>query len=100
MSTEKAAAAAEPRAFVHPAGRLHDVGGHRLWVEQAGKGETVVLLAGLGPAGLLAQALAFAPSAEFRVLERSGSFGHVEEPDEVLRILRDFWARTSALRLA
>ncbi|MDC3961411.1 hypothetical protein [Polyangium jinanense] len=63
MSTEKAAAAAEPRAL-HPALPRHF--------------------------------LAFAPSAEFHVLERSGSFGHVEVP----RILRDFWARTSALRLA
>ncbi|MDI1482745.1 hypothetical protein [Polyangium sp. y55x31] len=42
----------------------------------------------------------FAPSAEFHVLERSGSFERVEKLDEVLRILRDFWARASSPRLA
>jgi proline iminopeptidase len=36
---------------VHPAGRLHDVRGHRLWVEQDGDGDPVLLLSGLGPAG-------------------------------------------------
>ncbi|MDI1431434.1 alpha/beta fold hydrolase [Polyangium sorediatum] len=51
MNTDKPAAPVEPRSFVHPDGRLHDVGGHHLWVEQAGAGETVVLLSGLGPAG-------------------------------------------------
>lgn len=35
----------------HPPGRHVDVGGHRLWVETEGRGEPVVLLAGLGPAG-------------------------------------------------
>lgn len=35
----------------HPAGRHIDVGGHRLWVETEGRGDRVVLLAGLGPAG-------------------------------------------------
>jgi pimeloyl-ACP methyl ester carboxylesterase len=33
----------------------------------------------------------FAPAARFRVLERSGSFGHVEEPAVVLETLREFW---------
>lgn len=35
----------------HPEGRHHDVRGHRLWVEQEGEGDPVLLLAGLGPAG-------------------------------------------------
>lgn len=34
----------------------------------------------------------FAPAARFEVLERSGSFAHVEEPEVVLATLRDFWA--------
>ncbi|MBT2227049.1 alpha/beta fold hydrolase [Nonomuraea sp. NEAU-A123] len=33
----------------------------------------------------------FAPQARFEMLERSGSFGHVEEPETVLGLLRDFW---------
>jgi proline iminopeptidase len=32
-----------------------------------------------------------APGARFEVLERSGSFGHVEEPGTVHALLRDFW---------
>jgi len=55
MSGAATAAPVDPRgpatAVAHPAGRLHDAGGRRLWVEQAGEGEPVVLLAGLGPAG-------------------------------------------------
>ncbi|NBD08486.1 alpha/beta fold hydrolase [Corallococcus sp. Z5C101001] len=39
------------------------------------------------------ESLAHARSAELHVLERSGSFSHVEEPDEVLRLVRAFWAR-------
>lgn len=34
----------------------------------------------------------FAPDARFEMLERSGSFGHVEEPATVHALLRDFWA--------
>jgi proline iminopeptidase len=34
----------------------------------------------------------YAPTAKFKVLERSGSFGHVEEPDTVMETLRSFWA--------
>ena len=37
--------------------------------------------------------VAHARQAEFHILERSGSFSHVEEPDEVLRLARAFWAR-------
>jgi proline iminopeptidase len=37
--------------------------------------------------------LAYAKDAELHVLERSGSFSHVEEPDEVMRLARAFWAR-------
>jgi proline iminopeptidase len=37
--------------IVHPAGRLHRVRGHDLWVEREGKGEPVMLLSGFGPAG-------------------------------------------------
>jgi proline iminopeptidase len=33
----------------------------------------------------------FAPSARFQMLERSGSFGHVEEPQAVFEALREFW---------
>lgn len=39
------------------------------------------------------QFLTYAPQAEFHILERSGSFSHVEEPEEVFRILRNFWKR-------
>lgn len=35
----------------HPTGRHYEIRGHRLWVESEGDGETLVLLAGLGPAG-------------------------------------------------
>ncbi|MDY7562385.1 alpha/beta hydrolase [Pseudomonas sp. 10B1] len=35
----------------HAPGELHEVRGKRLWVEQAGEGEPLMLLAGLGPAG-------------------------------------------------
>jgi proline iminopeptidase len=41
------------------------------------------------------QFLTFAPTAELHVLERSGSFAHVEEPGEVCRILSDFWGRAA-----
>jgi proline iminopeptidase len=37
------------------------------------------------------QILTYVPKAEFHILERSGSFSHVEEPEEVFRILRNFW---------
>lgn len=37
------------------------------------------------------QFVEFAPQIGFRVLERSGSFAHVEEPDQVFAVLRDFW---------
>jgi proline iminopeptidase len=33
----------------------------------------------------------FAPAAQFKVLERSGSFAHVEEPGVVMETLRGFW---------
>jgi len=33
----------------------------------------------------------FAPGARFEVLERSGSFAHVEEPQRVIETLRSFW---------
>jgi pimeloyl-ACP methyl ester carboxylesterase len=36
---------------IHPPGTSHDVGGRRLWVEQEGNGDAVMLLSGLGPAG-------------------------------------------------
>jgi proline-specific peptidase len=35
----------------------------------------------------------FAPQAVFRMLERSGTFGHVEEPETVFRLVREFWKR-------
>lgn len=38
-------------AFRHPPGRHYEVRGRKLWVEEHGEGEPVVLLAGLGPAG-------------------------------------------------
>ena len=38
--------------------------------------------------------LRYAKDAELHILERSGSFSHVEEPDEVKRIVVDFWRRT------
>jgi pimeloyl-ACP methyl ester carboxylesterase len=36
----------------------------------------------------------FAPGARFEMLERSGSFGHVEEAETVMGFLRNFWAET------
>jgi proline iminopeptidase len=33
----------------------------------------------------------FAPGARFEILERSGSFGHVEEAGTVMGLVRDFW---------
>jgi proline iminopeptidase len=33
----------------------------------------------------------FAPQARFHMLERSGSFGHLEEPDAVFEHLRNSW---------
>lgn len=41
----------EPFTFRHAPGEHHEVRGHRLWVEQDGEGDPVLLLAGLGPAG-------------------------------------------------
>lgn len=38
-------------AVVHAQGRHYQVNGHRLWVEQEGTGDPVLLLSGLGPAG-------------------------------------------------
>lgn len=37
--------------FKHPEGKYYEINGKRLWVEQHGDGEPVVLLSGLGPAG-------------------------------------------------
>ena len=34
----------------------------------------------------------FAPRATLRILERSGSFAHIEEPETVFGMLREFWA--------
>jgi len=34
----------------------------------------------------------FAPRATFRMLERSGSFAHIEEPGTVFGMVREFWA--------
>jgi proline iminopeptidase len=39
--------------------------------------------------------LHFAPDARFEMLERSGSFGHVEEPETVHALLREFWKENS-----
>jgi proline iminopeptidase len=39
--------------------------------------------------------LAHAKGTELHLLERSGSFSHVEEPEEVLRLARAFWARVT-----
>jgi pimeloyl-ACP methyl ester carboxylesterase len=36
--------------------------------------------------------LIHAPQASFHIMERSGSFSHVEEPEELFRMLRKFWA--------
>ena len=36
----------------------------------------------------------FAPGARFEMLERSGSFGHVEEAETVKELLRSFWTDT------
>lgn len=35
----------------------------------------------------------FAPQAEWRMLERSGSFGHIEEPETVMALVREFCSR-------
>jgi proline-specific peptidase len=40
------------------------------------------------------QFVEFAPSARFKILERSGSFGHIEEPETVFETLRQFWRET------
>jgi len=40
----------------------------------------------------------FAPAARFEVMERSGSFAHVEEPAAVMETLRSFWATADAVR--
>ena len=40
------------------------------------------------------QFVEFAPSAQFKILERSGSFGHIEEPETVFETLRQFWQET------
>jgi proline-specific peptidase len=39
----------------------------------------------------------FVPKAQFKVLERSGSFGHVEEPATVIETLRNFWATAGSI---
>jgi proline iminopeptidase len=33
----------------------------------------------------------FAPQASFKIMERSGSFSHIEEPDAVFALLRELW---------
>jgi hypothetical protein len=33
----------------------------------------------------------FAPQAQFHMLERSGSFGHLEEPGRRFRAPAEFW---------
>ncbi|WP_407572929.1 alpha/beta fold hydrolase [Deinococcus altitudinis] len=35
----------------------------------------------------------FAPQVEFVMLERSGSFGHIEEPETVMTLLKEFYTR-------
>ena len=42
------------------------------------------------------QFASFAPTATLRMLERSGSFGHIEEPDTVFRLVREFWNTAKA----
>jgi pimeloyl-ACP methyl ester carboxylesterase len=37
------------------------------------------------------QFLEFAPQAHLQIMERSGSFAHIEEPDAVFEALRKFW---------
>jgi proline iminopeptidase len=39
------------------------------------------------------ESLAHVPDATLHVLERSGSFAHVEEPQEVQQVVRAFWAK-------
>jgi proline iminopeptidase len=39
----------------------------------------------------------FAPAAQFKVLERSGSFAHVEEPEAVIETLRTFWTEAGGI---
>jgi proline iminopeptidase len=74
--------------FSHAPGRHHDVRGHRLWVEELGV--PVMVLAGRYDRALY-------PSMQRRFtefgpefLERSGSFSHVEEPDAVFALVREF----------
>jgi proline iminopeptidase len=38
------------------------------------------------------QFIRFAPGARLEMLERSGSFGHVEEAETVKKLVREFWA--------
>jgi proline iminopeptidase len=33
----------------------------------------------------------YAPQARLKIMERSGSFAHIEEPAAVLEALREFW---------
>lgn len=33
----------------------------------------------------------YAPNAEFKIMEKSGSFSHIEESDKVCQLLREFW---------
>ena len=40
------------------------------------------------------QFASFAANARFRMLERSGSFGHIEEPETVFQLTREFWNET------
>lgn len=93
----------------HAPGRHYEVRGHQLWVEAEGDGEPLVLLAGLGPAGshvifhpffsgldralyprLQRQFTDYAPQVRLEFMERSGSFSHVEEPDAVFALIREF----------
>jgi proline iminopeptidase len=37
------------------------------------------------------QFLDFAPQAQLRIMERSGSFAHIEEPAVVFEAVRTFW---------
>lgn len=42
--------------------------------------------------------LKYGVEAEFHILEKSGSFCHVEQPQEVLKLLQVFWADETAAR--
>jgi proline iminopeptidase len=33
----------------------------------------------------------YAPQARLKIMERSGSFAHIEDPSAVLETLREFW---------